>query len=411
MKILRLLAVTILPMLLVVPMGVQGQQAAVEQSGISATEAVENNGFVDDATFDTAQEAFSEEETPADGLGPVYNHFSCKACHFQRGTGGSGVMAELRAGTTTNGVFTDHPGGSLIHSACAGNLAGGSNVTDADCEHVLTGTNTFALRRSLSIFGDGFVEATANQTLTAIRAAQPVGVQGTIINVPVVEVPGATRIGRFGWKDQQASLESFAGDAYLNEMGISNCVDGVCDVFGTDNTSNGNVRNDAVADPEDDGEDVENFTNFMRSLPAPAPCTNNAQTARGLTAFTAIGCATCHTASITTAQPGTAINGGAEIVGAATGNKTYRPFGDFLLHNIGTGDGIVQNGGAGTRNQVRTKPLWGTCTENRFLHGGTVFTITDAINAHAGQATTARNNFNAQGAATRADIIAFIVSR
>ena len=409
MKILRLLAVTIVPMLLVVPMGVQGQQEAMTVGGVSATETAVNNGFVDDATFDIALEAFSEEETAADGLGPVYNHFSCKACHFQRGAGGSGVMAELRAGSFNGVAFTDHPGGSLIHSACAGNLAGGSNVTDADCEHVLSGTNVFALRRSLSIFGDGFVEATANQTLTAIRNAQPAGQQGTIINVPVVEVPGATRIGRFGWKDQQASLESFAGDAYLNEMGITNLVDGQRG-FDVDNTSNGNARNDGVADPEDDGEDVENFTNFMRSLPAPARAVRNAQTARGEALFSQIGCAVCHTPNITTAQAGTAINGGAEIVGAATGNKTYHPFGDFLLHNIGTGDGIVQNGGAGTRNQIRTKPLWGTSTENRFLHGGTAFTITDAINAHAGQGTTSRNNFNALTAAQRTDLIAFVVS-
>jgi CxxC motif-containing protein (DUF1111 family) len=34
------------------------------------------------------------------------------------------------------------------------------------------------------------------------------------------------RIGRFGWKAQHASLVSFAGDAYLNEMGITNPFDG-----------------------------------------------------------------------------------------------------------------------------------------------------------------------------------------
>ena len=72
--------------------------------------------------------------------------------------------------------------------------------------------------------------------------------------------------------------------------------------------------------------------------------------------------------SITTAAPGTLINGGTFAVPAALGNKIIHPFSDFLLHDIGTGDGIVQNGGPSTANKLRTPPLWGcepeagTCT-------------------------------------------------
>jgi CxxC motif-containing protein (DUF1111 family) len=46
--------------------------------------------------------------------------------------------------------------------------------------------------------------------------------RGTAISVPLLEATGQTRIGRFGWKDQLASLLSFSSDAYLNEMGITN---------------------------------------------------------------------------------------------------------------------------------------------------------------------------------------------
>jgi CxxC motif-containing protein (DUF1111 family) len=60
-----------------------------------------------------------------------------------------------------------------------------------------------------------------------------------------------------------------------------------------------------------------------------------------------------------TAAPGTLINGGALKVAKALGGLRIKPFGDFLLHDIGTGDGIVQNGGQSTRNKVRTAPLWG----------------------------------------------------
>ena len=94
-----------------------------------------------------------------------------------------------------------------------------------------------------------------------------------------------------------------------------------------------------------------------------------------------------------TVAPGAAINAGAFIVPAALGNKRIRPFGDFLLHNVGTGDGIVQNGGQGTRNQVRTPPLWGMRSRDRLMHDGESLTRNEAILRHAGQANAVINNY------------------
>jgi len=167
-----------------------------------------------------------------------------------------------------------------------------------------------------------------------------------------------------------------------------------------------------VADPEDDGDDVLAFADFMaatrapgRQNPIPAAAT------RGDSLFTAIGCAVCHTRTFQTAAPGTLINGGAFAVPAALGNKIIHPFSDFALHDIGTGDGIVQNAGQGSANQMRTAPLWGIRARNRFLHQGLNVTIFDVIQLHAGQATAARNNFNnALTAAQRNDLIAFVLS-
>ena len=103
---------------------------------------------------------------------------------------------------------------------------------------------------------------------------------------------------------------------------------------------------DPVPDPEDDGLDVLAFADFMaatraprRQQPIPAAAT------RGDPLFTQVGCAVCHTRTFVTAAPGTLINGGAFAVPAALGNKIIHPFSDFALHNIGTGDGIVQNAG------------------------------------------------------------------
>ncbi len=116
------------------------------------------------------------------------------------------------------------------------------------------------------------------------------------------------------------------------------------------------------------------------------------------------------TRTFTTAAAGTLINGGAFTVPTALGNKIIHPFSDFALHDIGTGDGIVQNGGQGTKDQLRTPPLWGIRARNRFMHEGLNITITDSINLHAGQATAARNAFNALTAQQRSDLVFFVLS-
>ena len=102
---------------------------------------------------------------------------------------------------------------------------------------------------------------------------------------------------------------------------------------------------------------------------------------------------------------------GAFTVPAALGNKNIRPFGDFMLHDIGTGDGIVQNGGAGTRNMVRTAPLWGLRARSELMHDGLSLSINDAVQRHAGVGGTfVRNNFNQLDPVQRADLMAFLNS-
>jgi CxxC motif-containing protein (DUF1111 family) len=361
------------------------------------------NGRFEDNLF-----IFSERETIADGLGPTYNDVACVSCHQSVDVGAFSQEMEFRAGHITNGLFVDAPGGQLVHA----------RGTDSDIvEHISTAETVKAFRITTSALGDGFVECIANQTLQNNVAAQPLAQRGTLTAVPVVEANGTLRIGRFGWKAQHASLQSFAGDAYLNEMGITNPFDGGGGTSENPCSTAEGVRNctgapfDPVADPEDDGDDVLAFADFMaatrapgRQNPIPAAAT------RGDSLFNAVGCAVCHTRNFTTAAPGTAINGGAFLVPAALGNKIIHPFSDFALHNIGTGDGIVQNAGQGSANQMRTAPLWGIRGRNRLMHEGLNITIFDSIQLHAGQATTARNNFNALTAAQRNDLIAFVLS-
>jgi CxxC motif-containing protein (DUF1111 family) len=363
------------------------------------------NGVATQAACDEARDTFSEVEAFEDGMGPTFNNTSCVSCHenprSQAGTGSQ--ITELRAGHFNGVSFVDHPGGSLINDR-----ANDRSIQ----EHILSGNEVQTLRLTLSLAGDGFVEAIDSNTLQAISNAQPTGQRGTLIQVPVLEAGGTVRAARFGWKNQHSSLLSFAADAYLNEMGITNRL------LKTENTSNGtNVQGgpfDGKADPtatgEDDAGDIDQFTLFMRCMKAPPRGTINTQVTTGQTVFNQIGCATCHVGTITTAPAGTVINGGAFTVPAALGDKNIHPFSDFLLHDVGTGDGIVQNGGQGTRNQVRTSALWGIGARTRFMHDGASLTLTAAIGRHANQAATARNNFNALSAANQAAVLAFIFS-
>ena len=359
-----------------------------------------SNGFSTQADMDAAAEIFREIHAVEDGLGPVYNDTSCAACHHIPVLGGSSNVLELRVGHFNGTQFVDPPGGSLIQAHA---------IDPAIQEVVPPGNEVRANRISLATFGDGFVEAINNSTITGIASSQPAAQRGTAIQVPVLEAPGTTRIGRFGWKDQNASLLSDAAVEYLDEIGITSRLEPV------EETSNGNpvTAFDHVPDPEDTNNDLDSLALFMRSLKAPPVDATRAATAsavRGSNLFNQIGCAVCHVRTITTAPAGTVINGGAFTVPPALGDKNIHPLCDFLLHNIGTGDGIVQNGGQATRNQVRTACLWGVRTRDHLMHDGASPTLTNAISRHANQAAAARNNFNALSASQKQNVLDFLGS-
>jgi CxxC motif-containing protein (DUF1111 family) len=358
------------------------------------------NGMISQAQFDLDRGIFEEREEIADGLGPVYNAQACAECHQNPVTGAISQITELRAGHFDGFSFINHPGGSLINDrAINGNIQ----------ERVLGGNEVRTFRTSLNTLGDGFVECIDSNVLLAISNGQPSGQRGQFIQVPVLEAGGALRGARFGWKNQHASLVSFSADAYLNEMGITSPLQP------TENTSNGAsvAAFDTVADPEDDGDDVEAFAEFMRATKAPPRDTALAATADAVTGsnlFNAIGCNICHVRDITTAPAGTSINGGTFIVPAALGGKQIHPFGDFLLHDVGTGDGIVQNGGASTRNKVRTAPLWGMRTRDRLMHDGSQLTRNEAILAHFGEANPIINNYIFLSTTQKNQLITFLNS-
>lgn len=366
--------------------------ATLNEDNVVARRSFNDNRFI-----------FEETEGITDGLGPTFNAQSCRECHQNVVTGGASQVAEHRTGRTDNNVFFESIGGSLIQSRA---------TFPEIVEHVDFEDDIRTFRLSTSILGDGYVESIANETLLAIRGRQPALIRGTALVVPVLESVSAARVGRFGWKSQHASLQSFAADAYVNEMGITS------PLFAEENTSSGRfvgfgTKYDPMEEPENNGDDVLAFANFMRATKAPPRGEITGDVLSGEQLFRNIGCAGCHIGTIRTARPGTVINGGALTVSAALGNKLIHPYSDFLLHDVGTGDGIPvlpDPRYAGTARQMRTAPLWGLRTRNRLMHDGLTFTLQEAIRRHAVQAGAARQGFFALSSEEQAQVLAFLNS-
>jgi CxxC motif-containing protein (DUF1111 family) len=425
------------------------------------------NAFEAQAAFDKDRQTFEEVEAISDGLGPVYNATGCVSCHQNPVSGGSSQLTEIRAGRHKRDpkdpdrvIFVEPVGGSLIHQRA---------INAAIQEHVLPEEDVRALRISPNLLGNGFVEVIPDHEILKIRRQQPEGLKGVPVFVPVPvsgtkSAAGAfqfqfvERIGRFGWKCQEASLVNFNAGAYLNEIGITNPLNP------TESLSNGRdvSQFDTVPDPEDGanpndpdnqvhpfGDDVKAFTRFIRSTGVPPRDLALASTddvAAGERIFKdettqagyKLGCAICHHPDYTTPNGGTPIKTlradgkrpGSDLAAVpdAFGGKTIHPYSDFMLHDVGTGDGIAQTQHAqrpprdvndieevpddivtrerGVRvqagpdaanrralgdaptldqrtvNMIRSAPLWGLRARPQLLHDGSAFTLDEAIRRH-----------------------------
>ena len=341
--------------------------------------------------FRDGKDEFEQVQSVASGLGPIFNNVSCVACHFAPAVGGSSGITETRAQRVVGRDHFDVPGGSLFQS----------NGISPNCrESIPADANVTAQRQTTPLFGMGLIEAIPDAEIEAYRSEQASAhpEQAGLLHRVVDVASGASRVGRFGWKAQQATLLAFSGDAYVNEMGITSRL------FPVENAPNGDLRKlaacDAVKDPEDTGDDIVAFENFMRLL-APPPRDQDgdhdgnhdrdhdgdhershgmSRGGRGRHLFEKVGCAVCHRGGFTAVSPVAAING-----------RTVDAFSDFLLHDVGTGDGIVQ--GDAPANVLRTPPLWGVSESAPYLHDGSAATIKEAIRRHANQAAAARKEF------------------
>ncbi len=383
------------PLLIVMTIGVLGNGPAAPDfgdplAGLKPSEVARFQAGVTE--FNSVQRI-----TP-DGLGPVYNDVSCAACHTDPATGGgSSTRFVTRFGRNTGGMFDPltELGGTLIQSQGIGNGPWGYDFV---AEVVPPQANVVAKRRTTPLFGLGLVEAIPDEMLMMIahqqqfQSPQMAGRVSLVVDVPSPQ----TRVGRFGWKAQHAVLFTFAGDAYLNEMGITT------PLFPNENCPQGNcaiLQYNPVPAINDTNESLQQLADFIAFL-APPPIQPIPPAGRnGDQIFASIGCAFCH---VPTMQSGPSPV-------AALNNVVFHPFSDFLLHDMGSlGDGIVQ-GNTGAR-EMRTAPLWGLRNVSAYLHDGRASTIPAAILAHDGQARQARNAFAQLRQADQARLVAYLNS-
>jgi CxxC motif-containing protein (DUF1111 family) len=210
------------------------------------------------------------------------------------------------------------------------------------------------------------------------------------------------RAGRFGWKAHDAQLLAFNAEAMLIEMGITNALqpgeeapNGDPSLYVSCTALEGVADPDDDPPPEDGFSDLVKVTNFTRLLAPPVDSVR--PRGAGWRAFRRSRCASCHVARFVT---------GTHTIPALSRQRVY-PFSDFLLHDMGAlGDGIAQ--GAASETEMRTAPLWGLGARTRYLHGGRATTLVDAILAHDGEATRARDRYLDMSPARQADLLAFL---
>jgi len=369
----------------------------------------------------TANNIFAE---PGVGLGPAFNGNSCTMCHSQPTVGGSspGTNPEVGAANldgatnaipsfiTANGPVREArfilnqkqlDGGVHNLFTIAGRSdAVGCNLAQPNFAQQLANGNVI-FRIPTPLFGLGLVENTPDSTLQAnLGANQTVksklGIAGRFNANGSFNVSGNDgTITRFGWKAQNKSLAVFAGEALNVELGVSNenfsnersavsgCVFNNTPEDSTPGTGpNGTPPTTGTATQM--ASAMENLTIFMRFNAPPVPATAPFVTQNGVTItqasvtngqnlFSSVGCANCHSPSLTTAS--------SQFQDLS--NVTYQPYSDFALHHMGENltDGINQ--GIAGPDEFRTAPLWGVGQRLFFLHDGRATDLLSAIEAHA----------------------------
>jgi CxxC motif-containing protein (DUF1111 family) len=347
--------------------------------------------------FRLGLEDFTEVETAEDGLGPAFNGNSCAVCHSVPSIGGVSTMTEVRGGyRDEDGKFHALNGGTLYHLF---------STPPHRCQvQIPPEANVIARRAPIPLFGAGLVEAIADETILALEDPDDRdgnGIRGRAARIIDV-VAGRERIGRFGWKAQHATLLGFSGDAYRNEMGITN------DLFPDEVALGIDADRLKLCSPKRGIEDVrnrrtgmrgiDNFESFMKFLAPIERGPIDAEVLAGEAVFQTMGCALCHVPLMTTGANRNPL----------FDRKPVALYSNLLLHDVGTGDGIEQS--AARAGEIRTPALWGLRFRRPLLHDGSAATPEDAILRHGNEASGVTEKYRKLPPSLQRQLLAFLNS-
>ena len=338
-----------------------------------------------------------------------HNAVTCERCHNEPSNFGGSSMTVQRVGSLSTGKFAPASEGGIHHRH-------GESARSSD-----SGSRISGERISLSLLGDGYIEAIDGGDIER-NAKQQIqgnpGIGGMMVSAPVMEAVGsksAMQVGRFGWKSQHASLMSSCADSLRNELGIRNRL--YPDEYPTHTAADGPTPFD-TPDAKTGQTELLRLVEEIRQTVPPARDASLAASPDGLEGeklFTSIGCAVCHVATYKTLPAGTRINGGTYKIPKFIGNKVIHPYSDFLLHDVGTGDGIPQAAkpeylDQSTANKFRTPPLWGLRFRYGMMHDGNSTGSHQAIMRHSGEATTIRQRYERLTPAEKEQLQTFLSS-
>jgi CxxC motif-containing protein (DUF1111 family) len=447
---------------------INGQPTATATSPLPLASVAANSPTGSLEFFQNGLARFQEVEVVSgganNGLGPRFNFNQCSGCHSQPTIGGSSPAANPEFSVIANGIAngsantipsfltasgptrearfpfffnangnpnTNAPNGGVEDLfVVSGRSDAGNCSLPQPSFAAAQSTNNIIFRIPTPVFGAGLLENVDDSTLIAVQVAAAnnnLGISGTFNHNG-----NDGTISRFGWKAQNKSLLLFSGEAYNVEMGITN------EIFGQDRPLPGedqqgsglpaNCLNLSKTGYPEDGtnftvasnsdpaaqnaqvpSDIVLFAEFMRLLAPPTPSTTvpggAASISRGQALFSSIGCATCHTPTLSSTQPSN--------VTSSLGSAPVSAFSDVEIHHMGTGlaDNVSQGGAGG--DQFRTAPLWGLGQRIFFLHDGRTSNLLTAIADHSSngsEATQVEQNFASLSSSQKQDLLNFLRS-
>ena len=263
-----------------------------------------------------------------------------------------------------------------------------------------------SVRNGPALFGLGYLEAVPEADILAIAAAQKaLGFNGRPNYVPD-DATFKRKLGRFGWKANQPSINQQVAAAHLGDVGVTTSLYPDQDCTLTQTACYESVSKYAKPELHDQAWNAVNF--FMRATEAPrARKHNDPQTERGEKLFADLQCAVCHVPSMKT---------GSYPALPAIEHLTFAAFTDLLLHDMGPdlADGRPDFKAGG--NDWRTAPLWGVGLADRvnggmfLLHDGRARNVEEAILWHGGEAKKSADSYKRLPAVDRQSLLSFVNS-